>query len=148
MEAPGWSWGSYRKLRVGLLEDSFLELFFQVVPQQLDAGGLAFGQQGALVEAQGLGQAVVLQGFLELQEVGLDGGTKPVGAVLDIETQLAQAAELAFEGLGVGHGVEGPGQGLAREAFGVGQQQGEEFQVSRPISRKCAFLLWPPEGLS
>ncbi|RIH74405.1 hypothetical protein Mcate_02726 [Meiothermus taiwanensis] len=84
-----------------------------MVPQQLDAGGLASGQQGALVEAEGLGQAVVLQGFLELQEVGLDGGAKPVGAALDFEALLAQAIELAFEGLGVGRGVEGLGQGLA-----------------------------------
>jgi len=41
---------------------------------------------------------------LQLQEVGLDGAEEPVGAVLDFQALLAQAAEFAPEGLGLGVG--------------------------------------------
>jgi hypothetical protein len=61
---------------------------------------------------------------LQLQEVGLDGAEEPVGAVLDFQALLAQAAELGLEGLGVGCGVELLGQLLPFDPLRMGQQQG------------------------
>jgi hypothetical protein len=48
------------------LQHGFLELLFDAVAQKLDAGGLASGQERALVEGEGLVKLVLFQGFLQL----------------------------------------------------------------------------------